>query len=166
MAEPEPPDLYEQPEGPPQNGRGVQGKYVVWICMPQPKAETIQRRGVKQPSASDFTRYSFRELIVQAHTDEGIDVVETACFLEPRSNGQPHLNWLLRASSQQWKQGTHLNNHPAWRGKSETSPTRIACFRPGYCSGDCCHLKGKRIFSVKDTTITRTITRPDSMHSV
>ena len=87
LAEPLPPDL--QAKGPAQEGRGVHGQYVYWICMAMPRQETILARGIKRPT--DFDRDSFRELIVQTYTEEGLVVIETACFLEPHADGEPHL---------------------------------------------------------------------------
>ena len=101
------PDAPEDPAptGPPQRGRGVHGQYVYWITMPQPTAEHVLATGVKQPR--DFDRDSFRQLMVWAHSDCEVEIVETACFLEPHANGDPHLNLLVRASTQyRWKKVT------------------------------------------------------------
>ena len=88
--------------GPLQRGRGVNGQYVYWIVMAMPTPETVQARGVKTPR--DFDRTSFREVVVAAHTFCNVELVETACFLEPHANGEPHLNLLVRAKAQyKWK---------------------------------------------------------------
>ena len=87
-----------EPSGPPQSGRGVQGQYVYWVCMSHPKQETVERLGVKVPG--DFTREQFSSLMVKAHRECEVEIVETVCFLEPHANGQKHHNCLLRASKQ------------------------------------------------------------------
>jgi hypothetical protein len=79
-------------EGPLQRGRGVRGHYVYWLVMPMPTAATVARTGVKTPR--DFDRTSFRDVCIEAHTFNGIDMAETVCFLEPHANGDPHLNLL------------------------------------------------------------------------
>jgi len=90
------------PSGPVQAGRGVQGQYVYWITMSQPKPETIEQLGVKVPA--DFTRDEFSELIVKAHADVEIDIVETIVFLELHSSGEKHHNCLVRAKKMfRWK---------------------------------------------------------------
>ena len=71
------------------------------IVMVHPSPATIAL-GFKAPS--DFTRKTFREMLVKCHEECGTKAVETACFLEPHANGEMHLNLLLRASSQfRWK---------------------------------------------------------------
>ena len=104
-------------DGPRQHGRETQGQYVYWICMPHPLDETVERHGIKKPS--DFTRQTFREMMVEAHTHCGIELVETACFLEPHASGLPHLNLLVRAKRQyRWKQVAErvLQHHRAHVG--------------------------------------------------
>lgn len=99
-------------DGPSQKGRGVKGQYVYWIVMPMPKPETVTQQGVKTPR--DFDRQSFREVCVEAHTFCNVDLLETACFLEPHANGDPHLNLLVRAAQQyKWKPVAErlLNHH-------------------------------------------------------
>ena len=54
--------------------------------------------GVKTPAELD--RKSFRELCVEAHAHCGVDLVETCCCRDPHANGYPHLNLLVRSSSQ------------------------------------------------------------------
>ena len=122
LAEPLPPDL--QAKGPAQEGRGVHGQYVYWICMAMPRQETILARGIKRPT--DFDRDSFRELIVQTYTEEGLVVIETACFLEPHADGEPHLNLLVRASAQhRWKKiwTRLLQQHKVYVGFGENVKT-------------------------------------------
>lgn len=103
-------------DGPVQQGRGCNGQYVYWIVMSHPRPETVQRLGLKTPA--DFDRDSFRELVVTCHETAGVEVVETACFLEPHANGLPHLNLLVRSKTQyKWKavaaelrkQGVHVD---------------------------------------------------------
>ena len=65
-----------QLEGPPQAGRGVQGQYVYWICMPCPRPETVEATDVQTPA--DLDRNSFRELVTEGHTTCGVELVETA----------------------------------------------------------------------------------------
>ena len=99
-------------DGPTQTGRGVKGQYVYWIVMPMPKPLTVAQQGVKTPR--DFDRQSFREVCVEAHTFCQVDLLETACFLEPHANGDPHLNLLVRAAEQyKWKPVAQrlLNHH-------------------------------------------------------
>ena len=89
--------------GPLQFGRNVNGQYVYWITMVQPSPETIAAYSLKVPS--DFTRASFNDLVLEAHTAAEIDIVETASFLEPHANGFYHHNLLVRSSRQyRWKQ--------------------------------------------------------------
>ena len=90
----------------------MKGQYVYWIVMPMPKPETVVQHGVKTPR--DFDRQSFRVVCVEAHTFCKVDLLETACFLEPHANGDPHLNLLVRAAEQyEWKPvaGRLLNHH-------------------------------------------------------
>ena len=96
----------ERPAGPRQYGRGVHGQYVYWITMPYPKAATIATHNLKRPD--EFTREAFCELMVKAHKECGIEILETAGFLEPHASGQPHHNCLLRASA-----------HFKWKGPAE-----------------------------------------------
>ena len=84
-------------EGPPQYGRRCNGQYVYAIVFSQPKPETIQQHGMKKPE--DFTREAFGTLMVQAHDSCGVQLEETACFLEPHGNGQTHLNALVRSTT-------------------------------------------------------------------
>ena len=68
-----------EPTGPRQMGRGVQGQYVYWVCMAHPKPETVGRLRLKVPS--DFSREAFSDLMIKAHRESGITIVETAVFL-------------------------------------------------------------------------------------
>jgi hypothetical protein len=89
-------------DGPAQQGRGCNGQYVYSIVMSHPRPETVQRLGLKTPA--DFDRESFRALVVACHGTVGVELVETACFLEPHANGLPHLNLLVRSKTQyKWK---------------------------------------------------------------
>ena len=84
-----------------QTGRSAPGQYVYCTCMAHPTQETlVAKPGMKTPA--DFSRESFTELVVNVHSSCGVELEEVACFLEPRANGQPHLNVLLR-SLRQWK---------------------------------------------------------------
>ena len=85
------------PTGPLQKGRGVQGQYVYWITMAHPKPETVAKLGLRVPT--DFDRGSFSELMVQAHAQENIVIVETISFLEPHASGLKHHNCLVRAKT-------------------------------------------------------------------
>ena len=85
-----------EPLGPNQRGRGVQGQYVYWICMAHPMPETVEKLGLKVPS--DFDRHSFSQLVVKAHGECDIEIIETACFLEPHASGLMHHNCLVRAT--------------------------------------------------------------------
>jgi hypothetical protein len=70
--------------------------------MPDPKPETVAQTQVKTPA--EFSHESFNELLVKAHADCQVELEETACFLEPHANGQPHFNLLVRSRSQyRWK---------------------------------------------------------------
>ena len=92
-----------QPTGPVQRGRGCNGHYVYWICFQHPNAETIAEQNLKTPR--DFTRESFSALIVQAHRECGISIVQTATFQEPNANGKFHLNCLVLSQTQyRWLQ--------------------------------------------------------------
>lgn len=71
--------------GTPQRGRGVQGQYVYWITMARPKQETLDRLGLKAPE--NYTREEFSQLVVKAHRECEVEVIETSCFLEPHTNG-------------------------------------------------------------------------------
>ena len=100
MAAPAVPNL--ELAGPSQVGRGVPGQYVHWTAMPQPTPETSAQTQVRTPA--DFTHDSFRELVVEARAACDTMLEETACFLEPRANGLPHLNLLVWALAQhRWK---------------------------------------------------------------
>ena len=90
-----PPTTDGTPTGPNQKGRGVQGQYVYWITMSHPKPETVANLGIKVPS--DFDRESFSKLMVKAHKEEDIEIVETVAFLEPHASGLKHHNCLVRA---------------------------------------------------------------------
>jgi hypothetical protein len=103
-------------DGPEQKGRGCNGQYVYWIVMSHPLPDTVQRLGLKTPA--DFDHDSFRVLVVAAHETVGVELVETACFVEPHANGLPHLNLLVRSKTQyKWKavaaelrkQGVHVD---------------------------------------------------------
>ena len=88
--------------GPPQRGRGVHGQYVYLIVFSHPHEETVRRLQLRTPA--DFTRESFRALSVESHAAAGVEVVETAAFAERHTNGEVHLNLLVRASTQyRWK---------------------------------------------------------------
>ncbi len=90
------------PSGPGQQGRGHNGQYVYWIVMVQPTAAVIASHGLKKPEV--FTREDFGKLVVKAHKECGVKVVETACFLEPHASGLLHHNCLVRADAQyRWK---------------------------------------------------------------
>lgn len=71
--------------GPSQNGRGRHGQYVYLITMAHPTPENVQQLSLKTPA--DFTRDSFRELVVEAHAAVGVTLMETVCFREPHENG-------------------------------------------------------------------------------
>ena len=73
------------PSGPGQTGRGCNGQYVYWIVMVQPAIEVLQRHGLKK--LDEHTRKNFGKLIVKAHKDGAVKVVETACLMEPRASG-------------------------------------------------------------------------------
>ena len=92
------PSLLSKLEGPPQQGRGQNDQYVYWICMVFPSEETVATHGCRTPA--DFTRESFREACVEAHTFCGQEVVETVCFQEPHEDGRPQLNLLIRCKKQ------------------------------------------------------------------
>ena len=100
-----------QLDGPPQTGKGVQGRYVYWICMAFPHDDTVEATGVKTPA--DFDHNGFREVVAESHTACGVELVETACFREPHASGKPHLNLLVRAKQQyRWKRvAQHLLEH-------------------------------------------------------
>ena len=91
------------PSGPQRTGRGYNGQYVYWVVMVQPTAAIIASHGLKRPE--DFTREEFGKLMVKAHRECGVTVVETACFMEPHASGLMHHNCLVRADCQyRWKQ--------------------------------------------------------------
>ena len=84
-----------------QTGRSAPGQYMHWICMAHPTQETlVAKLGMKTPA--DFSREYFTELVINVHSGCDVEFEEVACFLEPRANGQPHLNALVR-SLRQWK---------------------------------------------------------------
>ena len=62
--------------------------------MAHPLPETIAAHGVKTPE--DFDRSSFTTIVVEAHAACVVELLETACFLEPHASGKPHLNILVR----------------------------------------------------------------------
>ena len=76
-----------------------------------PSEETVATHGCRTPA--DFTRESFREACVEAHTFCGQEVVETVCFQEPHEDGRPHLNLLIRCKKQyRWlRVAQHLLQH-------------------------------------------------------
>ena len=98
MAQGPPAAAEGEPTGPPQQGRGVRGQYVYWIVFSHPKPETVERLGIKVPT--DFDRKTFSQLVVAAHQECGISIVETASFQEPHANGLIHHNCLVRALKQ------------------------------------------------------------------
>ena len=63
--------------------------------MAHPKPETVTNLGIKVPT--DFDREGFSKLIVKAHAEEDIEIVETVSFLEPHTSGLKHHNLLVRA---------------------------------------------------------------------
>ena len=87
-----------EPTGPPQAGRGNNGQYVYWIALAHPKPETIELLELKAPT--DFTRKSFPQLIVKAHAECNVQIMETVSFQGPRANGLPHHNAVVRAGKQ------------------------------------------------------------------
>ena len=90
------------PDGPRQTGRGAHGQYVYWITMSHPRPETVQQLGLRTPA--EFDRQTFRELVVTCHERARVEIVETACFIEPHANGLPHLNLLVRSRTQyKWR---------------------------------------------------------------
>ena len=86
------------PSGPKQIGRGVKGQYVYWIVMSHPGDEAVERLGLKVPS--EFSREEFSQLVVQAHAEVNVEIVETACFYETHSSGLRHHNCLVRGKAQ------------------------------------------------------------------
>ena len=90
------------PTGPAQRGRGVHGQYVYLIVFSHPTDEAVASLQLRKPS--DFTRTSFRELVVEAHAAEGVELCETAAFVEQHANGHEHLNLLVRSATlYRWK---------------------------------------------------------------
>jgi hypothetical protein len=88
--------------GPAQHGRGQPGQYVYLIVFSHPTPDAIQRLGLKTPA--EFTKPQFRQLALECHEAHGVELVETAGFVEPRADGLPHLNLLVRAQAQyRWK---------------------------------------------------------------
>jgi hypothetical protein len=71
--------------------------------MVQPTPAVIASHRLKRPEA--FTREQFGQLMVKAHAEGNVTIVETACFLEPHASGLMHHNCLVRADAQyRWKQ--------------------------------------------------------------
>ena len=94
-----PADDESGPTGPNQKGRGVHGQYVYWVTMPMPCDETVASLGLKRPT--DFTREELCQLIVNVHDECGIEILETAGFLEVApTTVNLHQNCLLRAKDQ------------------------------------------------------------------
>ena len=56
-------------------------KLYLFVADQQPTLEVLQRHGVKKPD--EFSREKLGKLIVTAHKDCAVKVVETACFMEP-----------------------------------------------------------------------------------
>ena len=85
------PTADEKPSGPKQYGGGIQGQYVYWVGCSHPKDDTVARFGLTRPC--EFTREEFSELIVKAHGDCDIEVLETASFSEitPGPHDTSHL---------------------------------------------------------------------------
>ena len=70
--------------------------------MVQPTPEVRERHNLKKPEA--FSRQQFGQLMVKAHEECNVTIVETACFLEPHASGQMHHNCLVRSDGQyRWK---------------------------------------------------------------
>ena len=88
-------------DGPAQRGQGVAGQYVYWMCMPYPTPENVAAHNVKTPD--DFNRDSFRQVVLEVHSDNGAQLVETVCFLGPHASGKNHLNLLVRALAALWR---------------------------------------------------------------
>jgi hypothetical protein len=53
--------------------------------MAHPRPETIERLCLRVPG--DFTRDAFRKLMLKAHMENGVSVIETVYFLEPHASG-------------------------------------------------------------------------------
>ena len=70
--------------GPAQRCQGCIGQYVYWIVMPYPLPDIVARTQIKTPD--EFTRDSFRDLLVRVHIDCEVPVVETVCVKEPHAN--------------------------------------------------------------------------------
>ena len=111
------------PSGPNQAGRGVHGQYVYWIVMVQPTPEVIQSHNLKRPE--DFTRETFRKLIVKAHKENGVTIAETVCFLEPHANGL-----LLR------HRGLPSCGYPTGHAAFHSPILRASCGRLNHTSSD------------------------------
>ena len=60
--------------------------------------EAVERLGLKVPF--EFNREEFSELIVKAHSEVNLEIVETACFFETHSSALRHHNCLVRAKTQ------------------------------------------------------------------
>ena len=91
-----------QPSGPEQRGRGVPGQYVYCVVFSHPTPDTVERLGLKTPA--DFNETTFKDLALECFEAAGVQLVETACFLEGHSNELPHLNLLVRSKGQfRWK---------------------------------------------------------------
>ena len=100
----------DEPTGPIQKGSSVRGQYVYWISMVHLTDEVQARHNFRQPF--EFDRQHFSGLIVSAHKDCEIEVVETAVFREPYANSTFHLNCLTRASKQfRWKKPAERLRH-------------------------------------------------------
>ena len=131
-AMPVPSPLEGGPSGPGQSGRGCDGQYVYWVVMVQPNPAVIASHRRKRPEA--FTRGQFGQLMVKAHAEVDVTIVEAACFLEPHASGLMHHNCLVRADAQyRWKQtaetlfqkykvsvsfGNDVKTCQQWRSKS------------------------------------------------
>ena len=90
------------PVGPAQRGRGVHGQYVYLIVFSHPTDEAVAAQQLRRPA--DFTRTSFRDLVIEAHAAAGVELCETAAFAEQHQNGEVHLNLLVRSHTQyRWK---------------------------------------------------------------
>ena len=97
------PAVETAPTGPVQRGRGVHGQYVYLIVFSHPTDEAVAAQQLQRPS--DFTRASFRELVIEAHAAAGVQLCETAAFEEQHQNGHVHLNLLVRSPTQyRWKE--------------------------------------------------------------
>ena len=84
----------EAPQGPIQRACGSKGNYCYWATAADPKDETLERLGVKRPC--EFSRQSFREVVVAARAACGIDVVRFSkeVATTTRLEKPPVLHWL------------------------------------------------------------------------